>query len=232
MIDLDEHQKWLLENGTFIFDWDGTLFDSMDTKKANFVAVVSNYLEKLGIISDQKILNDIYVSLSGNPRSEIIEKMLTQFGHNIDSSIYGALDSALFNLNKSNLEKCSLFPDTLRVLDRLTQHKRKVCISSSVPQSELDYFFQLVVPSEYKHTFDAVLGGAEQFKKGEPHFSFISSKSRIKKSQFLFIGDDCSDVEIGRESGVSSILIDRSEKNLCRTPVPTIRSLDLICALK
>jgi len=229
MIGIFEHYDSLLENGNFIFDWDGTLFDSMTTKKNNFVRVVFDYLEGISVIPDQKILNDIFTELSGNPRRVIFEKMLIQSGHEINDAIYKILDVTLFELNKSKLKNCELFPDAIRLLHRLSQLNRNIYISSSVPQSELDYFFQLVVPPKYKHIFKAVLGGSEHFNKGDPHFSFIFSNSRIELNQFLFIGDDDSDVEIGQESDVPSLLIDRDKKGSGRISALSIKSLDVLC---
>lgn len=219
----------LLQSRNLIFDWDGTLFDSMYIKKSNFVKIAADFLELRSSNSCKQILSNIFDENAGIERRKILERMYLEFGQVIDDHQYQELDAQLFRLNRLTLSECCLFPDALRLIQRLQKIGGNIWISSSVPQIELDYFFAVAVPASLMSVFNGVLGSAKDFSKGEGHFSFIGSQSKTSIDKFLFVGDDRSDVEIGRRSHVQSILISRRTNEVENGYIPSINSLDLIC---
>jgi phosphoglycolate phosphatase-like HAD superfamily hydrolase len=219
----------MLESRNLIFDWDGTLFDSMYIKRSNFVKIAADFLELRSSNSCRQILLKIFDENAGIKRREILERMYSEFDQVLDDHHYQELDAQLFRLNRLTLRECCLFPDALRLINRLQKIGGNIWISSSVPQLELDYFFAEAVPTSLKSVFSGVLGSAKDFGKGEGHFSFIRSQSKTSIEEFLFVGDDRSDVEIGRRSHVPSILIARRVNEVENGFIPSINSLDLIC---
>lgn len=219
----------LLESRNLIFDWDGTLFDSTYIKRNNFVETVADFLELRISDSCKQFLFKIFDEYAGIKRRDILEKMYSEFGRVLTDDQYQEIDAKLFRLNRLTLSKCCLFPDALRLIHRLQKIGRNIWISSSVPQLELDYFFAEAVPVNLMSVFSGVLGSAEDFGKGEPHFSFIGSQSKTSIDKFLFVGNDRSDIDIGRRSHVPSILIARRINEVENSFIPSINSLDLVC---
>lgn len=218
-----------LQSRNLIFDWDGTLFDSIPSKRANFIKVVADFLGIRNSDSDRLALSQTFDEFSGLKRRVVLEKMCAKFDHVISDDEYHALNTELFTSNMGALKNCRLFPDALRLLQRLSGRECNVWISSSVPQIELDYFVRLSVPGHLSGIFSGVLGSDDSFHKGEPHFAKIELQSKIHRGNFLFIGDDPSDIALGHLSHVPSILILRHKIAQNRFNFPSTESLDVLC---
>ncbi len=218
-----------LQCRNLIFDWDGTLFDSIPTKRSNFIKVVTDFLGLQNSESGRLALSRTFDEFSGLKRRVVLEHMCAKFEHVLSEDEYQSINSELFTSNKMTLKNCKLFPDALRLLQRLSNLESNVWISSSVPQTELDYFVSLYVPRHLSGVFSGALGSDDRFYKGEPHFAKIELQSKIHRGNFLFIGDDLSDIALGQLSHVPSLLISRHKVAEKRFHFPSTESLDVLC---
>jgi phosphoglycolate phosphatase-like HAD superfamily hydrolase len=210
----------------FVFDWDGTLFDSMSAKTRAFGLVLSNFLTARGRPTSAQDVAAHYRALSGRPRQEIFDLVAANAGLPITELEKDGLSKAIFERNLTGLAEASLFDDTLPCLERLFQAGYRVFISSSVPQSELDYFVDAKLPVKIRRQFAGVLGSSLRFGKGPEHIFHISNGDRDAKDAMLVIGDDFADYALSREAGVQCVLIDRQNK--LKAELPTIASLQQI----
>jgi phosphoglycolate phosphatase-like HAD superfamily hydrolase len=204
----------LMEKNIFIFDWDGTLYDSMKIKKENFVEAIIenldiNFLNKLEIKT--KILR-MYEQFSGLPREQIYLKILGNFNISEYSNKFDNFNEIFTKKNKEKLVNSNIFSDAITILKRLIDKKKYIFISSSVPQEELTFFVRKKLKKDTLDNISGVLGSDGNFSKGEAHIEYISNKLKIDRTQMLFISDDISDYEIYSSKDVDSVLINRENK--------------------
>jgi phosphoglycolate phosphatase-like HAD superfamily hydrolase len=203
-----------MEKDIYIFDWDGTLFNSMKVKKENFVeAFIENFnitfLNKSEVST--KILR-MYEEFSGLPRETIYLKMLKNFKISKDSDKFNNFNEIFTNKNKEKLLNSNIFSDAIKALEKLVDKKKYIFISSSVPQDELTFFVKQKLEKNILANISGVLGSDGNFCKGEAHIAYISNKLKIGKAQMLFISDDISDYKIYKNNGVDCVLVNRKNK--------------------
>ena len=63
-----------------IFDWDGTLFDSMPIKRRTFSEVVAQYLQPQCASITVATVCSLYVDHGGKPRREIFQEVARHYG--------------------------------------------------------------------------------------------------------------------------------------------------------
>lgn len=198
----------------FIFDWDGTVFDSMQIKFQTFSKTLSQMLKVY--VEDSYLyfkIEDSYKKLSGWPRKEIFKNILESFNVPEDTINYSQFSESLSQVNREQLEKKKIFPDAKFILERLVEMKKTIFISSSLPQSELDYFTSRKLDKGVLGAISNILGSDScGFSKGEEHFKFIQEKMGCGRNEMLFIGDDLKDYQLSKESRVFFALIDREDK--------------------
>jgi phosphoglycolate phosphatase len=101
-------------------------------------------------------------------------------------------------------KKTPLFKDALPTLIKLKKCGYKLFLSSSVPHDDLVRTLKLY---KIKNLFEYELGTKEngKFKKGLPHFEYISSKLNIPISEIAFVGDAKYDILSAKKAGAFSI---------------------------
>jgi phosphoglycolate phosphatase-like HAD superfamily hydrolase len=215
----------------FVFDWDGTLFDSMSMKINNFaealVKITNIGSKNPDDLSDRvKIL---YKEFSGLPRKKVCENVIEKLGSKANSFDYNGFNEEFTRLNKLNLVHANIFNDSYDLLNYLVLKNKILFISSSVPQEELDYFTGKILENCLKGKISGILGSEPDFSKGTDHIKFILRKTGYPISEIVFIGDDIFDYDLSRQAGVDFILINRknpviSDKNICQ--VATLTELE------
>jgi phosphoglycolate phosphatase-like HAD superfamily hydrolase len=206
---------WMyMEKEVFIFDWDGTIYDSMEIKKENFLeSFIENlnddYFNKLDIKTG---ILKLYERYSGLPRKTIYLKVLENFDILKYSCKFVDFNKIFTKKNKNKLANCNIFQDAIAILKILIDKKKYIFISSSVPQEELVFFVKKKLGKNILDKFSGVLGSDGDFCKGEAHIIYISSESKMDRNKMLFISDDFSDCEIYKRNQVDSVLINRTNK--------------------
>lgn len=211
----------------FIFDWDGTIIDSMDIKIGNFIETLSKLIgfemNNYEFINRVKFL---YKKYSGLPRKTLFENILKEV--NIKSEIikYSNFNRNFSRLNKTNLFKAKIFEDAKSFLNLLIKNKKNIFISSSIPQEELIFFTSKKLDVNLKQNIKGILGTKNNFSKGNRHFEFIENNTGYKRERFLFIGDDLYDYKLSRNAEVDFVLINRKLKKFSISNIFEINSLN------
>ncbi|MHB1275046.1 MAG: HAD family hydrolase [Candidatus Humimicrobiaceae bacterium] len=217
----------------FVFDWDGTLFDSMSIKVNSFTEV----LVKLTSISN-KSPNDLsnkvrilYKEFSGLPRRIVYDNVIEKLGLNVNSFNYNDFDEEFTRLNKIHLLNANIFKDTDYFLNYLARRNKIIFISSSVPQEELNYFTGKILRDYLIKKISGILGSEPDFSKGADHIKFILKKTSYLIDEIVFIGDDIFDYNLSRQAGVDFILINRENHMIYDEKVCQVGSLTELEAL-
>lgn len=215
----------------FVFDWDGTIFDSMSAKLKSFSAVVSKYFAELGNPVDPDFVATIYREHSGKPRSEIFLEVAKAAVLQLEQSDIDAMSKRLFLLNRTVLAEAKLFPDAHRLLSVLAGRDVGLFLSSSVPQAELDYFVRMALPENLRLRFSGVFGSREGCSKGRDHIARINACSGVPSDKILVVGDDEADFILSKAAGVSCVLVDRDGRWFDRFSPNVVKNLDELCNL-
>lgn len=216
---LDAHlPQGLQHKQVFIFDWDGTLFDSMAAKTVSFAGVVSDWLSERGVPMALEDVAQLYRRYSGEPRRAIMQKIANGAGLEFGQADFNALSEALFERNRAALDGAPLFGDALPCLEALLLRDRALCLSSSVPQAELSYFVERKVPAGMRARFVEVLGSQPELAKGRGHLARLGAATGAAPAGMIVVGDDIADRELSAEAGIDSILVDRDGHLPAGTP--------------
>lgn len=225
-------QNYINTKKVIVFDWDGTLFDSMAGKVKSFSAVVSMYFSEMGKPISSNFSADIYLRNSGKPRAEIFREVAKEANFHLEQYDIDEMSSRLFLHNKKALAKECLFPDALRLLKKLVNTDLVLYISSSVPQVELDYFVSKALPKNLRLRFSGVFGSGESLTKGPVHIARISLDSGNSLDKILVIGDDEADFTLSEQAGVDCILVDRNGRYFDSFPKNFVNNLDELCNIQ
>jgi len=211
----------------FIFDWDGTIFDSMDIKVKNFIETLTK-LTGSGINDHvfRSRIKFLYEKYSGLPRKILFENILREVNIKSELVKYSDFNRNFSRLNKTNLLKAKIFKDAKSFLNLLVKNKRDIFISSSMPQGELIFFTSKKLNEDLRQNIKGILGTRDNFSKGNSHFEFIENNTGYKRERFLFIGDDLYDYKMSRDAEVDFILINRTLKKCSISNILEINSFN------
>lgn len=224
----------------FVFDWDGTIFDSMLIKLENFSHTLAQMVLAEMIVDRSTALESSieskiqawYRQLSGSPRKEIFKAILAkiwvEYHVNPELISYAEFSSQLSVANKKRLIQASLFPDAEVLLAHLIKQAKKLCISSSTPQAELDFLVNQRLSSFYLSSMSDVLGSSDGFAKGIEHLSFIAKRFGCSSDSILVIGDDLADRDLSSQAKIDCILVDRENRFIHNSDVCRVNSLDVL----
>jgi phosphoglycolate phosphatase len=182
-----------------LFDWDGTLVDSLPMKIRNAGLLFS---ERLGV--DRAAVEESYRRHSGIPRRHLFDSISEDVqGEPLPESVYGDLDKAFTERNKVGIrpEHTCAGAERLLVELRAAGASLLVVSSSAVPD---DVQSAAEITGLAGHV-DEVLGSLGAFSKGLGHVSYMCRKYALEPQDLCVVGDDKADVLLGREAGVHVI---------------------------
>src|SRR3989344_2848171 len=179
-----------------IFDVDGVLVDSKESKAAFFQTL----LKRAGYtdISHEEVSASFHLPMwqaiekltRSNDQSEI--QRIWKMGHDADLRANGLLK----------------FPDQLEdVLEKLHEKYRLAIVTSRI-KIGVDELFNI---RKMGHLFDVVVT-FEDYKNPKPHPEPLEkalNKLRVKSNEAIYIGDSATDVEAAKAANVKCIFISR-----------------------
>jgi len=182
----------MLDNkDTIIFDFDGTLVDTMHI----FADVASHLISENYNISQEEARNK-YLKTSGLPFVRQLENIFPN--HKLNNKIVRLYESQKLNATADVvLEK--------EVGDALSFFKKydlNLVISSNNYQYNLDNF---IINNNLSNIFSLVLGYKDNFSKGFDHFNEVIKQLAIEKESAVFIGDSLHDAVIAKDFGIDFI---------------------------
>lgn len=185
-----------------LFDWDGTLIDSLDIKVRN-----------AGILFEQAFhlprinVEAAYRRHSGIPRWQLFNAICRD-NHlpPLDDDKYEQLSerfSAANRLALSDPQTPGLVPqDTWRALERLRLRGERLYVSSA---AETDEIRAIAASLGLDKFFQEILGSSPGFGKGLQHVAYVLQKETAARDRVVFVGDEPADIRLGRQAGVRTI---------------------------
>ena len=170
-----------LQCSTIIFDFDGTLADSMPFLANIGIQIMTKYYD---VNRDEAA--ERYKSTTGLP-----------YEHQINLNFPGCEqnEQAIEEFEKLKIARIfeqQLFPDVVDTLTQLNQMDISVFVSSSTYQPIIAEYFS---KRELSTCFVEVVGYRPGFEKGKDHFEHIKTEHGIRLSDTLFVGDSLKDYE-------------------------------------
>ncbi len=172
-----------------VFDFDGTIVDSMES----FAQIASKVMPKYYDIDSNKAYN-LYLNTSGIPFFQQLETIF--HGNPINTTAANEFEQE----KKKSYHEKKLFSDAADTLKSLKEKNVKVIISSNNFHELVEAFV-----SRLDIKFDMVLGYKENFSKGADHFEHIIKKTGHTKDEITFVGDSLKDADKANDFGVDFI---------------------------
>ncbi len=164
-----------------IFDFDGTLADSMPFLEMIGVQIFMKYY---GITKEDATKR--YRSTTGLPYEHQIEINFPNDRRNKDAT------EEFEHLKIERIFEQKLFPETEKSLQEIESKKIDIFVSSSTFQPTIIKYFE---KRNLRHLFKEILGYHPGFEKGADHFNHIVSEHQIPLKDIVFVGDSLKDFE-------------------------------------
>ncbi len=173
-----------------VFDFDGTLADSMPFLEMIGVQVMMKYY---GV--EKEDATQRYRSTTGLP-----------YEHQIETNFPGDTRNPqavkeFENLKIDRIFEQELFPETNQVLQQLKALGIDIFVSSSTFQPTIIKYFE---QRGLEGFFKEILGYRPGFEKGIHHFNHIHEHHNLKLSEVVFVGDSLKDFE--RSKGICQFI--------------------------
>ena len=198
----------------FLFDFDGTLVDTMK----GFADIAGRVINRFHPEISFETARARYLETSGNPFFQQLEIILPGDPTNSEKA-------KIFEETKIEGFFLSKFTDEVR--DTINQLRRRgdiAGIASNNFQELIDKFVE-----NEKLDFDIVLGFREGFEKGKSHFDYVKDKFGLDKEDMTFVGDSLKDAEKAYNYGISFVGIcgtfKREDFLKIRSDIVTINSI-------
>lgn len=179
-------------NRAYLFDFDGTLVDTMEGFADIAARVIHEYHPKMNF--EEARLR--YIETSGVP---FCQQMEIIFPGHIDN------DKVVKEFEETKIKGFfeQKFEENVRETITALRARGDMVIVSSGNFPDLIKEF---VKRE-KLDFDLVLGFDEEnnFEKGKPHFDFVMKKFNLKKEDITFVGDSLKDADKAYENKIDFI---------------------------
>ncbi|MFX1484177.1 MAG: HAD family hydrolase [Promethearchaeota archaeon] len=164
-----------------IFDFDGTLADSMPFLERIGVLIMMKYYD----VSKEEATRR-YRTTTGLPYEHQIKLNFPDDSRN---------RTAIEEFEKLKIERIyeqKLFPDSIETVQRVRDMGIEVFVSSSTFQPTIEEYFRRKGILEL---FEAIVGYRPGFEKGADHFNYIHSTYEVPFEQMVFVGDSLKDYE-------------------------------------
>jgi phosphoglycolate phosphatase-like HAD superfamily hydrolase len=189
-----------------LFDWDGTLVNSLDVKIRNAGILFHQCLD----LAPERV-EKAYRLHSGIPRRQLFDAILADLGQpSLDDKNFSSLSQAFSDANRDTLRDRSLqglIPAaTPLILESLLQIGCLLFISSSAVTDEIkDIAGNLGLADYFMRSGGDIFGSRPGFNKGSQHVEYICTRYKLSEEELVFVGDDPADIHLGQAAGVFTI---------------------------
>lgn len=183
----------------FLFDWDGTLIDSLPLKIANAADL---FAERFG--ADSKEVRESYARHSGVPRRILFDRISYDCrGTTLSNVEYDSLSDAFTERNRQSVSKNgALRPGAMSTLLQLQESGVLLYISTSAEQDEIDSLAGHFGLGQICH---GIYGSRPSFSKGPDHAREVIELHGLSHADVAGVGDDVVDMELFRAAGIHPI---------------------------
>lgn len=202
-----------------MFDFDGTIVDSMSAFADIAAEVMSKYLP-----IEAKEARRRYLETSGIPFFQQLEVIFP--GNDLNRKTANEFEAKKLEGYYDE----PLYDDAIETIARLRSSGLFTVISSNNFQELVDRFVE-----KKSIKFDVVLGFKEGFEKGADHFRYIERLWQLTKNEIIFVGDSIKDGERAIGYGIEFIgkegTFTGDEFSSAFPGSPTIKNLSELCSL-
>jgi phosphoglycolate phosphatase len=176
-----------------IFDWDGTLMDSIKRIVSSVQAAAKNCL--LNVPDNSQVRNIIGLSLP--------QAMKTLFPNINGSDTAKLIEQYKHQFVEVNDTPMPLFIDTIAVLNTLTQHDKVLAVATGKGREGLQRVFK---QTQTGHYFKASRCADEVSSKPSPDMLLsLLDELRIEKDLALMVGDSKYDLQMAKTAGIDCV---------------------------
>jgi phosphoglycolate phosphatase len=176
-----------------IFDWDGTLMDSIDRIVSSMQSVA--LLIESPVPSQQQIKNIIGLSLP--------EALGLLFPSISESTIEQAKQLYKKQYSEIDTTPTPLFKHAMPLLDKLRSQNKVLAIATGKGRSGLE---RVMHESDTKHFFSASRCAQENLSKPDPQMlNSLLAELNFTAKDAVMIGDTRHDLEMARRAGIDAI---------------------------
>ena len=178
-----------MKKKVIIFDFDGTLVDSMDDFADLASAIMPRYFPV-----DEPRAREMYLESSGRPFHEQLETLFPQHQSNTSAATEFETTKKLTYIHRP------LFTGAGAALTSLREQRLKTVVSSNNSQELVEEYI-----AQNGMSFDLILGWRPNFCKGEDHFNAITTTFGVNRSEMIFVGDSLHDGDRAHAAGIDFI---------------------------
>lgn len=195
-----------MKKSVFLFDWDGTLIHSLEWKIRNGGRL---FAQTFGVSAEQ--VEAAYRKHSGVPRRELFAAICREVGLlPLAEEMFAHLSGEFSKMNRQVLldpATPDLMPeDTFPALEALLKAGCHLYVSSSADGQEVaDIARALGLEKFFSDSGGEIMGSRPGFGKGPEHVSHACRRHAIQPSEIVFVGDDLSDVALGKAAGAVTV---------------------------
>lgn len=198
---------------SYLFDADGTLFDTVDLICSCFQYVAEKYAGKT--MDRGIIINGIGLPL----KSQLITHLGAELDH--DRILDDYLQYQLGIMENS----IHPFPHVIETLDRLKSAGKKLAIVTSRRRLSMEKILEFTDTAKYFDVLVTPEDTARHKPDAEPALKAMSLLGADKTST-VFTGDALYDICSGTDAGIDTIFVNWSHAALSSLPVPPTWSID------
>jgi len=180
-----------------VFDWDGTIVNSSPLALENFLVFAVKYFGVEENTAKKAFLEDLgdtfkpFFRLAALSNRELSAEETYEIANKTVDSFY------------EKRRHAPMFADVPAALSKLKEYGYDLCVSSGSHQAAVIHDAKA---RGLDHYFTFILGTKDStFRKGGPHFSFISEKLSIKPRNMVFVGDGSYDMKASKNYGCFTI---------------------------
>ena len=176
-----------------VFDWDGTLMDSVDrivfsmqaaAQTVGLIIPSDNAVKQIIGLSLPTALKELFVSISPTQ----IETMLVQYK---------------YQYSEGNTTPTPLFEHAVNLLTQLRQKNKLLAVATGKGREGLDRVLHM---SETSHFFHTTRCAGEMRSKPDPQMlESILTELEIEPHEAIMVGDTSHDLKMAQNAGVDSI---------------------------
>jgi len=205
-----------------IFDFDGTLVDSME----GFADLAAGLMEKNYGLSYAQA-REKYLKTSGLPFFQQLESLFP------NNPLNGKVAQDFEVQKKRYYFERPFFQEVYQTIERLRRQGVRVVVSSNNGQDVIEEYLD----HQDAPPFDLVLGFKEGFSKGRAHFEKVLDHFDLSVDEAVFVGDSLYDAQKALDFGVDFVgrvgTFSHHKFKESYPEIPTVKNLheliDLIC---
>ena len=190
-----------------VFDWDGTIVNTMPFKLDNAGQVFAKHFD----VSPKEIALS-YKAYSGIARRDLFNLIAKDhIGRELTALEFNQLSQFLTTKNLESYKRNQVFDETNReILGWLKDNNISLFISSSAIQREINELAEYLKISDY---FTEILGSREGFKKGKDHLDYLRNKYHLDSNKIIFVGDEKADMRLSGRLAIRCVGISQTADN-------------------